>query len=283
MAKKIAVLLVHGVVVDKFLIFKVGKIDKENRLGMIKILQEKFDAKAGAGASNDLIFEHIEYVDILQQNERRLLKDLEREDGYSMLKPFVLDFGGDAIAYQPVKDEPSIYKEIQERVKTGLQNLRTKTNDEEIPLVIISHSLGTVVITDYLYDAQTSNSTSRIEKGETLTNLYTMGSPLALWALRYGEWKKKHFTKPLTVPHPFIKNKLSIDTQGWSNIYNKKDVIGYPLQLLNEPYDHAVIDNEMSVGSWLSKWNALCHLDYWKDNKVTDKIVDDLITLRRKL
>ncbi len=283
MAKKIAVLVVHGVVVDKAWFIKVGKTDKANRLAMIDILKEKFDTKTAPGASDNLVFEHVEYVDILQQNERELLKDLQREDGKSIIKSFVLDFGGDAIAYQPVKNEPSIYTEIHNRIRTGLQTLREKTIDEETPLVIISHSLGTVVVTDYLYDTQASDKISKLEKGETLVNLYTMGSPLALWALRYGEWKKKHFTKPLTVPHPFIKNKLNIDTKGWSNIYNKKDVIGYPLQLLNEPYKHAVIDNEIPVGSWLSSWNALCHLDYWKDGKVTDKIVDDLIALHQKL
>ena len=73
------------------------------------------------------------------------------------------------------------------------------------PLSVIAHSLGTVIASNYLYDLSRPQLVSDevkahmddvpLERGETLVHFFTLGSPLAVWALHHDD-----FGRPLTVP-----------------------------------------------------------------------------------
>jgi hypothetical protein len=112
-----------------------------------------------------------------------------------------------------------------------------------------------------------------LEQGETLSLFYTMGSPIALWSLRYPSFGEpiRFPTRTLAVHHPGLQPR-------WVNFYDPDDVIGYPLKPLNARYRAAVSeDRPVNVGSWLTKWNPLSHVGYWNDGKVADGVAEGLI------
>ena len=104
-----------------------------------------------------------------------------------------------------------------------------------------------------------------------------MGSPIALWSLRYSA-----FGKPVQIPDPRLKRHYKQLPSEWINFYDADDVIGFPLKTLNQAYGEVVTqDREVNVGSLLTSWNPASHLGYWKDKDVLDPIAKNLIEVWR--
>ena len=276
MAKKIAVLVVHGVVTGL-----LDGYDSNKRYDMGKLLKRKFIKQLGRQVSeDDLVIKYVEYRDILQKNQEKLIKKLKNTQlskGLSgILRPVMIDFGGDVIAYQPGNNNSDLYNMINERFDDVLRELAAEAG-EDAPLCVISHSLGSVVASSRIYDLQTDthkNKPTKLERGETLSLFYTMGSPIAIWSLRHP-----HLGSPIAVPHmemersyPDIKN----GHHNWTNYYSESDIIGYPLGELNNNYKGALYDKEVRVGGLLTSWNPLSHLYYWTDNKTVEPIAQEL-------
>jgi len=197
---------------------------------------------------------------------------------YPALRWVAIDFVGDAIAYQISPGERRLYDEIHAEVAATLHELAAEAGGDA-PLCIIAHSLGTIVASNYLYDLQVEQTSKKrlvpaavrrhmgrtpLELGETLTHLYTMGSPLALWCFRYPD-----FGVPVAVPAPLL-GRHHPDLRGeWVNFYEKDDLVAYPLKPLSEKYRAAVSeDHEVKLGGILSSWNPLVHPWYWNDERV---------------
>ena len=111
-----------------------------------------------------------------------------------------------------------------------------------------------------------------LERGETFTLFYTLGSPIAIWSLRYP-----NFGVPIEVPSPGLSKHYPDLAGEWVNYYDEDDVIAYPLKTLNEAYRKAIkADREINAGGLLSSWNPVSHLGYWTDNDVTKPIAREL-------
>jgi hypothetical protein len=112
-----------------------------------------------------------------------------------------------------------------------------------------------------------------LERGETFTLFYTLGSPIAMWSLRYP-----NFGVPIAVPSPELSKYYPNLKGEWVNFYDEDDVIGYPLKTLNEAYRKAIkADRQINAGGLLSSWNPASHLGYWTDNDVTKPIAQELV------
>lgn len=80
---------------------------------------------------------------------------------------------------------------------------------DEIEFTFVAHRLGSVVLSNYLYD-----NAQKI----TATNLFTVGSPLAIWLLVCGDLDSAK--APIKVA----------DKHGvWINILDDEDILAYPL------------------------------------------------------
>ena len=105
---------------------------------------------------------------------------------------------GDGVAYQPVPGNADPYDQIHQLVANVLGELDAAAGPDA-PLSIIAHSLGAVIASNFVWDAQHGTlptpTASPLGRCETLTNFYTMGSPLAIWGLRYPD-----FGDPIAVP-----------------------------------------------------------------------------------
>ncbi|ADP83204.1 hypothetical protein [Pseudofrankia inefficax] len=123
---------------------------------------------------------------------------------------------------------------------------------------------------------------SRLERGETLTDLITLGSPLGLYSLR-----SRGFHRPLLVPAPAAG--LDGDPEGlatsprrreapgrtgaggWVNVYSPYDLVSQPLRPLSEEYRLAVREDvRMTVGPWWAARGPLSHVWYWNDPRIAD-------------
>ena len=141
-----------------------------------------------------------------------------------------------------------------------------------------------MIASNYIYDLQTNKipnpvknrmGNTFLDKGETLTLFYTLGSPIAIWSLRYPD-----FGVPVSIPSPALTNHYPNTEGEWVNYYSKNDVLGYPLKTLNNDYNRYVKeDKNVRVGGFLSWWNPACHLKYWTDNDVIKPIAQSLVNV----
>ena len=277
MPQKIAVAIIHG----------VGKQDPNFADGMAQDLRDRFAKQVGNDDSgSQLAISPVYWAPVLQNAEEKLWDRMKQggEMDFTTLRHFLVDFAADAIAYQPTPSDRQVYDGIHMVFAQTLRTLAVEAGDKA-PLCVIAHSLGSVIASNYIYDLQV-DATRRIisdgvrqiirntplERGETLTLFYTLGSPIAIWSLRYPD-----FGVPITVPSPKLAEHHPNLKGEWVNYYDEDDVIGYPLKTINDAYRGAITaDREINAGGLLSSWNPASHLGYWTDNDVTKPIAESL-------
>ena len=196
---------------------------------------------------------------------------------------------GDAVAYQINSGEQVLYDAVHAVLAGTLGELAQEAG-RDAPLCVIAHSLGTVVASNFLYDLQVGSGVygeprsllgrrtadrlgdSPLERGETLGFLYTLGSPIALWAGRLPDCGT-----PLTVPHPRLAHYHPNMVGEWINHLDRDDLVAAPLKQLNALYDKQVTeDRVVSVGPWWLGWTPLAHPFYWNDRRVIAPIAASL-------
>ncbi|HYO51608.1 hypothetical protein [Archangium sp.] len=210
----------------------------------------------------------------------------------------VMHFAGDAIAYQPGIGRSEVYDEIHASVAEALTRLRQRAG-EDAPLCVLAHSLGSVIASNYFYDLQVARASeanqeqiatrlletplelSPLERGETLAHLYTMGSPLALWSLRYP--RQQELDSPVCVPAAELTQHHPGAGGEWVNYYDHDDIIAYPLQPLGEAYRKMVRDVRVKLNGLLFGWTPLVHPFYWADDQVMNPIAEALARTWRQV
>lgn len=229
-------------------------------------------------------------LDLLKLAASGLMRRMPRVPGfhYPTLRWVAVHYLGDAVAYQVNTGERELYDQVHAVLARTLGELADEAGDDA-PLCVIAHSLGTVVASNFFYDLQVrhgrTGSPARplvkaetaaalrdtpLGRGETLTHLYTMGSPLALWSGRLST-----FGDPLLVPDPASAghHPQLVGAGEWVNIHDPDDVVSWPLKPLNSAYDKAVTeDREVSITPWWLGWTPLVHPGYWNDAQVMEPI-----------
>lgn len=257
----IAVLVVHG----------IGDQAADFADGFIARLRDACREHGGDGDA--LVARPCWWAPVLQAREEELARRLGGERlGWSRLRRFMTGFAADALAYQPVPGERGVYDDIHAVVQADLAHLADAAGPDA-PLYVIAHSLGTVIVSNHLWDLQRGRGpdgdTRPLVHGRTLSGLVTMGSPIALWSLRW-----QGFGTPVTVPAPGRRGR-------WINLYDADDVIGYPLKPLNTAYAEAVAaDIPVRCTPPWRGCTPLSHLDYWQTPTVIDRIAGDIAALQ---
>ncbi|MEL6495295.1 MAG: hypothetical protein AAFQ41_09250 [Cyanobacteria bacterium J06623_7] len=166
---------------------------------------------------------------------------------------------GDAIAYSNPGDN-EVNRGIHEVFSQTLKSLANEAG-EKAPLCIIGHSLGAVIASHYVWDLQGNNSqpivsigNTPLEKCETLNLFYTLATQIPLWAISY-----KDFGQPINIPAPQLSSHYPQLTGEWINFFDKDDVLGYPLQNINDDYAKVVVDKQVNAGNFWSSWSPLSH------------------------
>lgn len=288
---KLAIILIHGIGPTKegWAEDIIKELKKKTACQINKLLT---DAKA-PDINEILEVRSVYWKDVFKKREDELNEILDQQIhvrevkasiliriGRILIKKFrelqnkiITDFIGDIIGY----GNEAAQREVYDRIANALNEAAQKSAavSGKIPLSIIAHSLGTVIVSDFIYNRRKE----RQIKGETgfdsrfcLYNLFTVGSPIALFSLRFG--RPAAFNKPIHV---------EADRGRWLNIYDTDDPIGMPLKPLNDAYAEAVFkDVKVEAGMY-----GLSHTKYFNNSKTLDmisyKIAMDWIALNKKL
>lgn len=235
---KLGVLIIHG----------IGSQDADFADDMIAKLREA-SIKPDA-----VVFQTVHWAPLIEEKSRRMWERLTtRKLGWKFLRKYFVNFLGDATGYNN-----EIYNDVQGCIEEAMMSLRHKLGDDSAPIVVIAHSLGGVMMCDYIWDHQVHPDRLLLR----VKALFTMGCNIPVFALSHD---------PIE----------AIDTRGilWVNLYDKDDILGYPLKPIGKSYDRAVdADVQVNVGKWWSFWNPLCHNDYWTDSDVIERISQTMNT-----
>lgn len=193
----------------------------------------------------------------------------------------VTNFVGDVVSYQVSPHSREVYDAVHAEVARALARLAEQAPDA--PLFVVAHSLGSVIAADHFYDLSKGRrkASTALEGGRTLTGFYTLGSPIALWTQRDGD-----FAKPLQIPARTGKDPVLATAAEWINFYDADDVLAFPLKGLSPEWDKAVDeDRSVSVGALLIGMSPVSHVAYWNDTAVIRPIANSIAWLwnaRRK-
>lgn len=134
------------------------------------------------------------------------------------LRRFMIAGASDVLFYQAEQYRELIRDRVREQIAAAID-----TGSRAVTLV--GHSLGSVVCYDIAYYDSYYNADWQ-RHGFTLANLFTLGSPLALFAMAFDE---RGQPKPKYTDRRAVK-KLVRDGGHWYNCFDPQDIIGYPLE-----------------------------------------------------
>jgi hypothetical protein len=290
MPAKLGVLIIHG----------IGPHDKNFADPMKKKLKRRISNHDG------ICWESVRWAEVLLKKEYKLLNKLFPEEKrphwlkemLSLLYPvlfqkkdlphwlkekrslrfvwreLVMNGIGDVAAYRSIpntsdhtKKTNEIYNEIHDIVHESIVKLSKELGNADKPVIVIAHSLGSVIISDYIWDRQNNKNAALygatpFERMETLAGFITFGSPIPLFTVGYDP------VDSITFPPDTLQDNLK-DKAKWLNFYDAHDVFGWPLKHLNACVSE---DKPINVGSIFTRWNLLCHSKYWTDNNFTKPV-----------
>jgi hypothetical protein len=261
---KIGVIVIHGQgsapedFADRFVDRVNGRIDSKGK------------------PAEDVVWEPVRWSDLIgprQDQYFEAMKEQAKVD-YLPLRRFIVTAFGDAAAYQlSRRGEHTTYDQIHDRVSQALSDVRSELDDAGAPLVVIGYSLGSQIASNYIWDAQhPPEGESPPHDFGTLAGLITFGSTIPLFTFAHSD----------VIPIEFPGSGLDDATRAkakWLNLYDRDDVLGYPLRPINAAYAATVTeDREIDVGGLFSSWTPLAHTKYWTDSDFTDPVGDFLST-----
>lgn len=273
MAKKVAVLVVHGIGwhdTGK----KRGLIDKALTRLMdpprsVELLTEALGEAKIDPSSYVMKLAHwgkaIEPVqEKFEERYRGLRWDMARRVAISAL--------GDAAQYSAAIYESGgttfpTHDNIHDVVAKSLAELADECGGDA-PLVAIGHSLGGHILSNHVYDEQKARRKNEgpchggdrpLERMQTLRAFVTLGCNIPL------------FVMGAKAPTP-------IDLAGatWLNYYDPDDVLGFPLEPLyfpdGKPGGYDLRDERVEVGPIPFGWTPISHAGYWDHDGVVSGI-----------
>lgn len=266
--KSVALLTIHG----------MGETPKNYH----KLFLERVKNYVGKDAWKNVAFESIFYQDILQENQAKIYQSMKPHIRWQDLRRFLLYNFSDAASLDYHKENlNSAYRQAQSRISNALRKVYEKCGRRDVPIVILAYSLGCHVISNYIWDAQQPSPDAGVwtknkplkDKAEanflrlnSLQHLITIGCNIPVFVAGYKN------IKPFDKPNPSFK---------WLNLYDKDDILGWPLAPLSPSYGKLVKDvpinaNENVSDLFTKSWNPYSHENYFGDSSVVRTVGDAL-------
>ncbi|MDI3326886.1 hypothetical protein QKW35_21125 [Pontibacterium granulatum] len=250
---KVAVVIIHG----------MGAQERDFADATIDEINVRIKGRGKQPA--DIAWKPVYWADLIQSRQtdflNRIISNPSNDIDFIKLRRFVISALGDAAAYQNIRGkETSTYREIHQRVKASISDFyNNQLGQQPCPLIIMAHSLGGHVISNYIWDIQKdSTGSSDFENMKYLAGMITFGCNIPLFS----------FAHTNLLPFSFPGESLSYAEKAkakWLNFYDPDDVLGYPLRQINNHYEF-IEDRHINAGGLLTSWNPLSHNAYWTDN-----------------
>ena len=271
MKATIGVLFVHG----------MGSHEKTYANQFIKKLKAQ-QARNGI-PSHAVAYESAFWHKSLQAVQDQRFQELRQSSlRWNNLRRFAISCLGDVVSYQGVPNRPNpIYHQVHAAIHEHIIRLRSKLVDDDSPLVVIGSSLGTVIMSNYIWDRRAASlrrdedplAKTGFERLDSLCGFMTMGSPLPLFSLHI---EKSEDIKSISLGHSRLDASIP---HRWLNFYDPDDVLGFPLQPISPSYKSAVTEDvKVNVGGLFSSLTPLSHLGYMgKGNRNVVRRVGDYL------
>lgn len=265
MSPAIGVLVIHG----------MGDQMEQFGAPLIDGLQRQLGATAGSVA-----FESCFWADVLQHHQDQIWQRLKRSGvmSWPASRQWVLSSFGDPPAYLSgfFRSGQQAYGLIHERVRSSLRSLERRL-DPQGPrsLVILAHSLGSVIVTNYIWDEQKKPTpgTTPFERTETLSRFVTYGSNIPLFVPPVRPIECIRFPWG-SLPQP------DRDRARWLNVYAPADLLGYPLgNIWDDPHGTVIDDLVLHAGPWPISRTPFSHTYYDTDRRFHRIVADEIRSL----
>lgn len=279
MTKTLGVLVIHG----------MGEQGRTPRLGhdlsqpsYSKPLHKAVAKRLGARMDR-LAWYEVHWAHHLQQNQDAYFERLASTIVWSKLRRFILYNLSDAASYRltGLRDENGdpqdwVYGKIHDEVARVLAAMQSELA-EDARIIILAHSLGGHVMSNYIYDLQSNkwHGTTAEPQGDLLRlkrvdRFVTFGCNIPVFLMGYDLDK----VAPIADPGA----GLGRSGPWWLNYYDREDVLGYPLAKIGAKYAALsssgglkdVVVNTRFFGL-SSPWDVLprrltplSHSDYWR-------------------
>jgi len=218
---------------------------------------------------DEIAWREIFWSDVLQDRQQKYLSKIKRRTRSDKLRSFVLCNLSDASAYRKTNSDSNdnTYQNIHKRVTKTIADLERDV-EAGSPLVILAHSLGGHIMSNYIYDINNGNESAAtpFRNLKTMAGFITFGCNIPLFTFAYDP--KKIF--PIKFPGEDLPQNMKI-SPWWLNFYDKDDILGYPLKDIGPNYEKLVANGELketpiNAGNIFASWNPLSHNSYWKDD-----------------
>lgn len=259
MPKKLAIAVIHG----------MGRQHKDTpadtaALSFSRKLHRNVRNRMGPqDFDRDVAWREVYWADVLQPRQNAYEAAMKRHFPFGWLRRFVMHKLSDAASYYP-KEDPngSTYKAVHDRVARTLADLQADVPDGT-PLVILAHSLGGHIMSNYIYDTTRPNSPvpPGFQKFASFAGLLTFGCNIPVFVFACDE----------VVPIDFPGATTPPVSPWWRNYFDRSDPLGYPLGPLGGQYLQKILGREISdytvnVGfPLIENMTALSHNAYWAD------------------
>ena len=295
MPQHVAVVFVHGIFANAI------KYSVPMQKQLLKLLPQDL--------RRYLDFEEVFWAGPVRSRQSAYMKNAKTDANIveNKLRTFFIEGLGDAAAYQKTRRrENSIYYQVHDEINETLKRYDDRLH-KNTPLVFIGHSLGSHIISSYVWDLnklkQISEDGLKRETDEardlhekmkhatpfrrldTLAGLVTFGSNIPLFTFTFGPARIYPLTRAPgdggTLKPAFPGDKLPAALQKnaqWLNFYSKRDVLGYPLKPLNEYFDaeprieDICVRSESRISRILPYWSSIsAHTGYWTNATVLSR------------
>ncbi|MDC2889689.1 hypothetical protein [Psychrosphaera algicola] len=129
-------------------------------------------------------------------------------------------------------------------------------------------------MSNYLWDKQhhPDPAASPFQNGKTLAGMFTLGCNIPLFSFAESD------PQPIAFPGNVLSSTLKQNAR-WFNYFDKDDVLGYPIKVINEAYNKVVDEDiEVDIGGLLRSWNPFSHDVYWSDKDIINPVANYLST-----
>ncbi|MGR9100576.1 MAG: hypothetical protein ACU826_08415 [Gammaproteobacteria bacterium] len=213
-------------------------------------------------------FQEVVYSDLFDEQQIKrapyLLSASSRFQIFTrLIRSLLIYIFSDAISYR------ARYKEVHQRISKNIEQLQKRLPDGAA-VVVVTHSMGTMAVSDYIYDQQENKYPElNLADFDNLKGLVTLACNIPLFQMGFKE--------TLCIKRPATDHRAK--DFFWTNFYSPFDVLGYKIadyysKRPNPKFD--IDDRKVFAGNFLTKWNVFSHLGYWSHARVHDQVVDTI-------
>jgi len=230
---------------------------------------------------NHVAWREVFWADILQKRQDNYFHKIKNRTRGNRLRRFLVKNISDAAAYRQIPSDPkaNTYKKIHQKIDMVLNHfVNIDEVDDDARLIILAHSLGGHIMSNYLYDLQRNPSKpTDFLNARTTMAFVTFGCNIPLFTFAYDP----DYVKPITRPGIALRSQYILKTW-WRNYYDKDDVLGYPLSGISKGYralkkSGELKDIPINAGGPFTFWNLLSHNAYWKDADFYKPVADLIV------